>query len=218
MSKNHSKPKPFNPLDKKNLGESVAKELLEKPVEKLPPAETFIGAGIYALYYIGPFPLYREITYRNVGNKFAWPIYVGKAVPAGARKGDLGLDCDPGKVLHSRLSEHAKSIQQIKNLSLEHFWCRYLVVDDIWIPLAESLLISMHSPLWNIALDGFGNHDPGSGRYEQQCSPWDILHPGRKWAEKLKASQFSLEQIEQKVKDSIDGTLKKLGIPKKSVV
>jgi hypothetical protein len=59
------------------------------------------------------------------------------------------------------------------------------VVDDIWIPLGESLLIEMFSPVWNRLIDGFGNHDPGKGRYQQQRSPWDVLHPGRSWAEKL---------------------------------
>jgi len=34
------------------------------------------------------------------------------------------------------------------------------------------------------ALDGFGNHDPGKGRYEQAKSDWDIIHPGRVWAER----------------------------------
>jgi hypothetical protein len=34
-------------------------------------------------------------------------------------------------------------------------------------------------------LDGFGNHDPGRGRYDQQKSAWDVIHPGRQWAGKL---------------------------------
>jgi hypothetical protein len=36
---------PFNPLDKTNLGESVADALLLQPVGPLPPEEPFIGAG-----------------------------------------------------------------------------------------------------------------------------------------------------------------------------
>lgn len=46
----------FNPLDKKNLGESVAEALLQQPISPLPP-EPFIGAGIYAIYYEGKFTL-----------------------------------------------------------------------------------------------------------------------------------------------------------------
>lgn len=176
---------PFNPLDKKNLGESVAEALLLQPVHKMPP-EPFIGAGIYAIYYTGDFTEYAEIARKNRNKKYGWPIYVGKAVPAGARKGGFGLDSDPGQVLYKRLVEHATSIQQAENLKVDGFACRYLVVDDIWIPLAESMLIEMFSPLWNQVIDGFGNHDPGSGRYNQQKSQWDVLHPGRPWANKLK--------------------------------
>lgn len=177
--------KPFNPLDKKNLGKSVTEALLETTTVTLPPNEKFTGAGVYAIYYVGDFPSYKKITERNRNGLFKCPIYVGKAVPPGARKGGFGLGENPGFVLYGRLAEHAKSIEQCDNLSIKDFFCRYLIVDDIWIPLAESLMIEMFSPAWNKAIDGFGNHDPGKGRYQQQNSPWDILHPGRPWASKL---------------------------------
>lgn len=186
-----NKPKrivPFNPLDKTNLGESVAEAMLQQPVHPLPPEEPFIGAGIYALYYEGKFSLYKQISEQNRDNKYRWPIYVGKAVPAGARKGGYGLGADPGQELFRRLTEHSNSINDANNLNLSDFHCRFLVVDDIWIPLAESLLVEMYSPVWNQKIDGFGNHDPGSGRYNQQRSAWDIIHPGRAWAYKLRPS------------------------------
>ena len=107
-------------------------------------------------------------------------------MPAGARKGGFGLGANPGKVLFRRLNEHAESISSASNLRLDDFHCRYLVTDDIWIPLAEAMLIDLFNPVWNKLLDGFGNHDPGKGRYEQQRAPWDTIHPGRAWAEKLK--------------------------------
>ena len=176
--------KPFNPLDKVNLGESVAEAMLHQQVGALPPSP-FIGAGIYAIYYLGSFSLYAELVEKNRGEQYLWPIYVGKAVPAGARKGGFGLGADPGQVLYKRLAEHAASIEQAHNIDLADFRCRFLVVDDIWIPLAESLLIEMYSPLWNRKIDGFGNHDPGKGRYNQQKSAWDLIHTGRPWADKL---------------------------------
>lgn len=179
--------KPFNPLDKTNLGESVAEAMLQRPVGPLPPSELFFGAGIYALYYKGEFPLYKKIAERNRKKQYRWPIYVGKAVPPGARKGGYGLDSDPGQALFRRLIEHANSIDQAENLLRSDFRCRFLVVDDIWIPLAESLLIEMYSPIWNREIDGFGNHDPGKGRYNQKRSPWDVIHPGRPWAYKLRS-------------------------------
>ena len=185
----------YNPLDKLRLGESVAKALLARPVSVLPPSETFAGAGIYALYYAGPFPHYRKVAERNAKDQWASPIYVGKAVPPGARKGGYGLGESPGEALFKRLREHSESIDQAENLSLSDFKCRYLIVDDIWIPLGESLLISMFSPFWNQILDGFGNHDPGAGRYNQQRSSWDVIHPGRRWAKKLKPNSRSRDAI-----------------------
>ncbi len=186
---------PYNPLDKKNLGISVADALLAKPVETLPPKESFNGAGIYAMYYVGKYAPYEKIALQNIEKRFASPIYVGKAIPPGARKGDLGLDTPAGTVLFRRLCEHADSIKQVRNLDINDFFCRYLVVDDIWIPLGESLLIKRFLPVWNTVIDGFGNHDPGSGRHNQQRSPWDVLHPGRRWADKLKAHSKTTEQI-----------------------
>lgn len=211
---------PFNPLDKKNLGESVADAMLARDPIAMPPKEPFIGAGIYAIYYIGNFPPYKPIAQQNLNDEFSAPIYVGKAVPAGARKGGFGLGENPGPVLYNRLTEHAESISQARNLKLEHFRCRYLTVDDIWIPLGESLLIHMFKPLWNQCLDGFGNHDPGSGRTGQKRSPWDVIHPGRPWADKLTGKQKTEAEILADIKAFFarpkpeEATIKK---PKKSV-
>lgn len=95
----------------------------------------------------------------------------------------------------THLSEHRKSIEQVANLEIGDFWCRYLVVDDIWIPLGESLLIQRHRPIWNSLIDGFGNHDPGAGRHKGARPNWDTLHPGRSWAERCAPSKLSEEQI-----------------------
>jgi len=195
---------PYNPLDKKNLGVSVADAMLEKPAVQLPLTESFIGAGIYAIYYVGNFPLYEKIAKRNRRGKFSWPIYVGKAVPAGVRQGGVGLDANPGTVLFGRIREHFKSLEQAANLDASDFHCRYLTVDDIWIPLGESLLIEKFSPVWNKVLDGFGNHNPGSGRYKQQRSPWDVVHPGREWALRCAENKQSESEIVAAVKAFID--------------
>lgn len=201
--------KPFNPLDKTNLGESVAEAMLHQSVGPLPPSP-FIGAGIYAIYYIGVFPLYAELAEKNRDDEYHWPIYVGKAVPAGARKGGFGLGADPGQVLCKRLAEHASSIEQAHNIDVADFRCRFLVVDDIWIPLAESLLIEMYLPLWNRKIDGFGNHDPGKGRYNQQKSPWDIIHPGRPWAYRLQSPPNTENKIKEDATTYITETKSKI--------
>jgi len=124
---------------------------------------------------------------------------VGKAVPAGARKGGLGLEVEHGQALYRRLVEHAESIKAARNLEGGDFFCRFLVVDDIWIPLAESMLIERFRPVWNLVLDGFGNHDPGKGRHSGKMPPWDCLHSGREWATRLQPCAFTKEQLEERV-------------------
>lgn len=185
----------FNPLDKNNLGKSVGDALLLRTPTQLPPTSSFNGAGIYAIYYTGDFPAYQKIADMNQENRFQLPIYVGKAIPAGGRKGIVDQDTKVGPVLFNRLSEHAKSIRQVGNLKLEHFACRYLLVDDIWIPLGESLLIKKFAPLWNQVIDGFGNHDPGKGRYEGECPSWDTIHPGRSWAAECRPNRKQLKEL-----------------------
>ena len=124
---------PYNPLDKEKLGESVANALLKSPMTSLPPPP-FEGSGVYALFYRGSFPAYAQIS--GTEN----PIYVGKAVPAGSRKGHLLTESAKGSSLYQRLREHSESMDQV-GLGPGDFSCRFLVVDDIWIPLGESLLI-----------------------------------------------------------------------------
>lgn len=188
---------PFNPLDKKNLGASVAEALLAgriHPMSNIPP---FVGSGVYVIYYAGDFAPYTELSRRNVIGSAVAPIYIGKAVSAGARKG-VGI-VPGGRSLYNRLTEHVESIRAANNLQLEHFYCRYLVVDEIWIPLGESLLISRYAPVWNTLVDGFGNHDPGAGRYQGLCPRWDVLHPGRAWAARCRPRTETQDQIAAEV-------------------
>jgi hypothetical protein len=137
---------PFNPLDKINLGKSVANAIYSSPANQLSKIESFSGAGIYAIYYKGPFLQYSIIAEKNRSN-FTLPIYAGKAVPEGARKGGVLTTNVSGSYLFKRLSDHKKSIEQANNLDINDFYYRFLVVDDIWIPLGEALLIEDSKPL-----------------------------------------------------------------------
>lgn len=194
---------PFNPLDKKNLGASVAEALLAGKIYPLDNLPKFRGAGIYAIYYSGTFSPYEEIAKRNQQSKQI-PIYVGKAVPSGSRKGgEPTVNSKAGKALLSRLSEHAESIRAVDNLDINDFTCRFLVVEDIWIPLGESLLIARYSPVWNSLVDGFGNHDPGKGRHNGKRPRWDVLHPGRDWAAKCKDRPETSEDIISEVESHL---------------
>jgi len=143
--------------------------------------------GIYAIYYRGGFEAYKLISDQNKdAQNPRVPIYVGKAVPAGARKGNALADPLQSRSLFNRMGEHAESIRAAGNLDIADFSCRYLIVDEIWIPLGESLMIAKFAPLWNSIVEGFGNHDPGSGRYQGLRPRWDAVHPGRSWALKCK--------------------------------
>lgn len=180
----------FNPLDMHNLGLSITTAMLSTDPTPLGAVPRFQGAGLYAIYYTGKFPAYQMISERNTDDKFEQPIYVGKAIPKGGRKGAMAV-VDPEKpvretALSSRLNEHARSVEKATNLDITDFCCRWLVVEPIWIPLGENVLIGRTAPVWNRIVDGFGNHDPGSGRHAGEVSRWDVLHPGRPWVEKLK--------------------------------
>lgn len=196
-----SSPAPYNPLEKVNLGISVAEAMLSQPVHSLGELKSFNGAGIYAIYYRGTHPAYGKLAAINNNQGPTVPIYVGKAIPEGGRKGGGAVASGKAvatKALFKRLGEHAESIRSTQ-LSLDDFSCRHLVVDDIWIPLGESLLIAKFSPVWNLFVDGFGNHDPGKGRYNGLAPKWDVLHPGRAWAQKCKPRSESASQIAAEV-------------------
>lgn len=187
---------PYNPLSKRNPAASIVTKLLHQEAQELPPP-TFPGAGLYLIYYIGDFGAYRKISEPNQKGKFRQPIYVGKAIPKGGRKGLEGFDVPHGLALSGRLREHSDSISAAENLRLRDFRCRWLVVDEVFIPLGESLLISHYQPLWNSVVDGFGNHDPGSGGSGGKKPMWDVVHPGRPWAHKLSAAFNAKEVLER---------------------
>ncbi len=186
---------PYNPLHKTNLGNSVAEALLTVKVAPLSATAELDGAGVYAIYYTGNFPAYQPIARKNREGQFSQPIYVGKAVPKGARKGGLSYDASKGAALRDRLRQHASSIDQAQNIHLVDFFYRSLVVDDIWIPLGENMMIERFKPIWNVQIDGFGNKDPGRRRAGQFRSNWDVLHPGRDFAEKLATSPITPETL-----------------------
>lgn len=197
---------PYSPLDKLNLARSIEREVLNREPVGLGAVDQIKGAGIYVIYYSGLFGPYAPISGSDV------PIYVGKAIPKGGRKGGIGgLDSSAGRALSDRLNQHQRSIDEVSNLEVSDFCTRFLMVDDIWIPLGENMLIEQFKPLWNRAIDGFGNKDPGRRRATQYKSPWDVLHPGRKFAEKLAESELTPEFLTEQVADYFAGrTLRSL--------
>ena len=171
----------YDPLNYDNLAKSIVRALLDRSPEPLAP-DPFPGPGVYAIYYRG------GLEYAPVA-KGDSPIYVGKAVPPGSRTGRSDSDLLKDRALHRRLREHAKSVTQAENLSIDRTYCRFLTLMPVWITLAERFLLDHYQPVWNTVLDGFGNHDPGRGRRGSARSRWDIVHPGRPWAAHLRADE-----------------------------
>ena len=203
--------RPYNPLEKENLAKSIELEILGQAPLALAAVDEIKGAGIYVIYYSGRFAPYASIRSDVTSVTFDQPIYVGKAIPKGGRKGGLTKDSGRGTALRDRLKQHATSVDEAENLKLEDFWVRHLVVDDIWIPLGENMLIESFKPVWNRAIDGFGNKDPGRRRKTQIRSPWDVLHPGRSFVKKLAESPLTPKLLEERISDYFGGRpLKKL--------
>ena len=175
--------------------EDAIRFFTETPVYHLPPPVRFVGSGVYALYYTGDFEVYAKVADPNQ-KTCTLPIYVGKAVPPGWRTARATGEVTPD--LYRRLREHAKSIQQVSNLRVDTFRCRFMILgrleSDLVVPV-EAEMIRRYRPLWNTVVDGFGNHDPGKGRYNQARSEWDILHPGRYWAGRLTGESPRLKDI-----------------------
>jgi hypothetical protein len=177
------------------------------PVHTLPPPSVFLGTGVYALYYIGKNPLYAK--YSEI-NRLAYSsaIYVGKAVPSGwrkARHSDNALN-QSNELCH-RLQEHGRNIEAVSGLSLKDFMCRFVIFEGAgsdMISTIEAALIKQNRPLWNSSLNGFGNHDPGKGRYEQARSDWDEIHPGRQWAQKCNGTPRKRSAIIEDIKKHLE--------------
>lgn len=186
--------KEYDPLDYENLTINLVRELMSRGPWPLPLTESFTGPGVYALFYRGSFPVYASVRSETSDH----PIYVGKAVPPGARKG--ARSTEDAKTLFGRIVEHSQSIQAARNLSIEDFTCRFLIVVPLWITMAERFLIEHYRPLWNACLDGFGLHDPGKGRHAGEASWWDTLHPGRGWATRLQQTKTAA-QAEERVRN-----------------
>lgn len=169
------------------------------PVHRLPPPENFDGAGVYALYYIGKNTFYERLYEQN-RTSFAQPIYVGKAVPRGWRQARTQTVSNE---LFARLNDHLRSISAVGNLKVEDFRCRFMILEDAatdMIGTVEASLIRHYKPLWNTTIDGFGNHTPGAGRFNQSKSDWDVLHPGRAWADKCTGKSSTPKEVMEKIK------------------
>lgn len=167
----------FDPSNPNVAGRIVGITMIAQDRKPLANVERFYGSGVYAIYYNGKFPAYKDISKRE------HPIYVGKADPADpASKTAM----EQGDRLANRLNDHRKNIAKATStLNLEDFEYRAIVVQTGWQTSAEDYLIHLFKPIWNNEVGisyGFGKHGDDPGTRANLRSPWDTLHPGRDWA------------------------------------
>lgn len=166
----------FDPSNPKIIGRFVALALIAQRRVPLGAIEAAYGSGVYAIYYRGDHPLYQPIRSTET------PIYVGMAAP---EVSNARTSIEQGDRLTSRLLEHARSISKVVSLDIRDFECRYLAVQSGYEASAENYLINLFRPIWNIEtgiLYGLGKHGDSAKTRSNKRSPWDSIHPGRKWA------------------------------------
>lgn len=173
------------------------------PLMDFPVSESFHGTGVYGIYYKGSYPLYQKYTEINTPT-YRLPIYIGKAVPPGWRVGRTTQSIEATTALFRRLKEHESNIRSCSDLNIRDFKYRFTILNDEeadLISTLESTLIRKHQPLWNNIVDGFGNHTPGEGRFDQACSEWDVLHPGRAWAARCRGEKPDINNVKREIAD-----------------
>lgn len=167
----------FDPSNPKIIGRFIALALVAQPRAPLAAVEKFYGSGVYAIYYRGPFPAYSALSGSET------PIYVGQAAPS---LSNARTPMEQGDKLARRLEEHRKNIERATTtLAIPDFECRALVIQSGWETAAEDYLIHLFQPIWNNEtniLYGLGKHGDDAKTRVNKRSPWDTLHPGRRWA------------------------------------
>jgi hypothetical protein len=167
----------------------------KKLKEKDLPLKKFGGTGIYALFYKGKDGLYNK--------DLNSPVYIGRVQTT---QTSTEVEDKERPFLYTKIKEACKSIEEAKNLSLEDFKCKYMLLDETEMSLSETIetqLINHFQPAWNTCLEGFANHNPGKGRLKQAPSEWDVLHPGRPWAKKLQGKAKDRRAIKKKVENHL---------------
>lgn len=188
-------PHVLDPSDPDIVGKLIAETLLVQERHTLETVPKFYGSGVYAIYYSGDFDAYQPISSSDT------PIYIGKADPAAP---GATTPVQQGTRLWSRLNDHRKSIVSASNLEISNFDCRYLVVKSAWQGTAETYLIERFLPIWNNEAGicyGFGKHGDDPITRSNARSPWDTLHPGRRWATKEGNRPYHLsgEEIKKQI-------------------
>lgn len=168
----------------------------KRRLDKLSEAP-FYGAGVYAIYYHGK----AEKAYLPLSDTET-PIYVGKADPKNPQAETVEAQ---GQALFLRLKEHSKSIEKT-NLPLADFFYRAAPIQSGMQAAVEDFMIRLFSPIWNKEMKicfGIGKHGDSASTRANKRSPWDTMHPGRRWAAATAADQMTRRQIEDRIADHL---------------
>jgi hypothetical protein len=176
----------FDPANPDTAGKLVALALVAQDQVPLSRIARTYGSGVYAIYYKGDHPAYRRISNTET------PIYVGKADP---KKSGAKTAREQGPQLYGRLADHRKMIRTVgahavenglaDPLILDDFHCRRLVCATNAQLVAEEHLIRLFLPIWNSEVGvcwGISKHGDAATTRANKRSPWDVMHPGRRWA------------------------------------
>ena len=157
----------------------------------------FYGSGVYAIYYHG----HSESAYRLL-SRTETPIYVGKADPANPQAETIE---EQGQALWKRIREHAKNISKTK-LDISDFYYRASPIQTVMQASVEDFMIRLFKPIWNKEIKicfGIGKHGDSAATRANKRSPWDTMHPGRRWAEGTTADQMKRSDIESRIHEHL---------------
>ncbi|WP_413711839.1 Eco29kI family restriction endonuclease [Rhizobium sp. Rhizsp82] len=167
-------------------------DLLENaPAFPLANSGEIRGQGVYALVYRGQFPTYAPISVANRVGARVYPIYLGKAWAL-----KVGGEARAGA---ERVGRHRRSITVLRDLDVNDFEVRFIRLPWGKVESVEQALIKLYAPLWNAALPGFGNKQPGNTRETQRRSAFDTFHPGRAYTDALQPTDRSLSDLKDAV-------------------
>jgi hypothetical protein len=110
--------------------------LINQEEMALSAIKDFKGAGIYIIYYSGNYLPYARIAADNAKSRHT-PIYIGKAIPKGGRMGVAKDSSADSAALMLRLRKNSTKIKGSQNLDISDFYFKYLIIEDVFIPLAR---------------------------------------------------------------------------------
>ena len=80
----------YNPLEKLNLARSIKSEILSSEAFPLRPTHAISGAGVYVIYYAGPFAPYAGLALANA-QSWEQPITLARLFPKEVAKAEFRM-------------------------------------------------------------------------------------------------------------------------------